>query len=125
AREVFALTMMGECYEAKGAPAEAVISYKKALNHPQVKDDESTHLYYQLGTVFQTLGDKKEAAYFYEKACKRNPGVRDTAKRLAEVGGGGPTGPSAASRPQPPKPEAGGGGLSFDAVITGNNRGGR
>lgn len=84
-REVFALTMMGECYEAKGALADAVIQYKKALNRPTVTDPESTHLYYLLGAVFEALQDRKEALYFFEKVARRDPKFRDIQTRLQVV----------------------------------------
>jgi tetratricopeptide (TPR) repeat protein len=77
--EVFALTMIGECYEARGTPAEALIHYKKALNRPTVKDDEATQLYYQLGRVFHAVGDQSEALYFFEKVYRRNPRFADVA----------------------------------------------
>ena len=80
--EVFALTMMGECYEARGAPAEALLHYKKALNRPGVRDEEATQLYYQLGRVFHTLGDESEALYFFEKVARRSPKHEDVAQRI-------------------------------------------
>jgi tetratricopeptide (TPR) repeat protein len=83
--EVFALTMMGECYESRGAPAEALLHYKKALNRPAVRDEEATQLYYQLGRVFHTLGDESEALYFFEKVARRAPGFADVAQRVASL----------------------------------------
>jgi pilus assembly protein FimV len=80
--EVFALTMMGECYESRGAPAEALLHYKKALNRPRVRDEEATQLYYQLGRVFHTLGDEGEALYFFEKVARRSPKHEDVAQRI-------------------------------------------
>ena len=88
--EVFALTMIGECHESKGALAEAVAYYKKALNRPSVTDAEATQLYYQLGSVFQSMGETNEALYFFEKVIRRDAGFRDVRKRLAELRG--PTG---------------------------------
>jgi hypothetical protein len=86
-QEVFALTMIGECHEAKGGLPEAVQFYKKALNRPAITDPEATHLYYQLGSAFQALGDRNEALYFFEKVAKRDPGFRDVRRRLAELRG--------------------------------------
>jgi tetratricopeptide (TPR) repeat protein len=83
--EVFALTMMGECYEARGAPAEALLHYKKALNRPAVSDEEATQVYYQLGRVFHTLGDAGEALYFFEKVARRNPGFGDVSQRVSSL----------------------------------------
>jgi tetratricopeptide (TPR) repeat protein len=83
--EVFALTMMGECHESRGAPAEALLHYKKALNRPSVSDEEATQLYYQLGRVFHTLGDESEALYFFEKVARRAPGFADVAQRVTQL----------------------------------------
>jgi pilus assembly protein FimV len=80
--EVFALTMIGECYEARGTSAEALVHYKKALNRPTVKDEEATQLYYQLGRVFHAVGDQSEALYFFEKVYRRNPRFSDVAARV-------------------------------------------
>jgi tetratricopeptide (TPR) repeat protein len=87
--EVFALTMMGECFESRGAPAEALLHYKKALNRPSVSDAEATQLYYQLGRVFHTLGDESEALYFFEKVARRAPGFADVSQRVASLRGKG------------------------------------
>ncbi len=85
AREVFSLAMIGECHESKGQPAEALVHYKKALNRPSIKDDEATQLYFQLGRVFDSLGDRNEALYFLEKVMKRNPAFEDVSKRVASL----------------------------------------
>jgi tetratricopeptide (TPR) repeat protein len=97
-REVFALTMIGECHEAKGAAADAVVHYKRALNLPQVTEPESTQLYFQLGNVFQTLGDRNEALFFYEKVAKRDPQFRDVSRRISELKAAGEAGRVAAGQ---------------------------
>jgi tetratricopeptide (TPR) repeat protein len=81
-RAVFALTMMGECLEAQGQPGEAVARYKEALNLQQASPTESQELYYLLGAVFERLGDKREALYFFENLRKRNPRFRDVERRI-------------------------------------------
>ncbi len=80
--QVFALMMMGECYEEGGAFAEALAHYKKALNRPSVRGDEATRLYFLLGRAFEALGDKGEALYFFEKVAKRDPRFGDVAARV-------------------------------------------
>jgi tetratricopeptide (TPR) repeat protein len=82
-RAVFALTMIGECVEAKGDLGEAVARYKEALNLPQATPQESIGLYYLLGAVFEQLGDAREALYFFENVGKRDPGFRDVKRRIA------------------------------------------
>jgi tetratricopeptide (TPR) repeat protein len=86
--EVFALTMIGECHESKGGLADAVAFYKKALNKPAISDAEATALYYQLGSVFQTMGESNEALYFFEKVSKRDATFRDVRRRIGELRGG-------------------------------------
>jgi tetratricopeptide (TPR) repeat protein len=90
ARAVFALTMIGECVEAKGDLGEAVGRYKEALNLPQATPQESIGLYYLLGAVFEQLGDAREALYFFENVGKRDPGFRDVKQRIAVLKGQAP-----------------------------------
>jgi pilus assembly protein FimV len=111
AQEVFALGMIGECHEAKGALGDAVAFYKKALNRPAIGEVEATQLYFQLGSVFQTMGEANEALYFFEKVLKRDAGFRDVKRRISELrgpDGGGPGGQS--------------GDPVFDALFDGKNR---
>ena len=83
AREVFALTMIGECCEAKGSLTDAIIRYKEGLNCPQISTEEMVQLYYCLGSTFERLNDPSEALYFYEKVGKRDMKFRDVAEKLA------------------------------------------
>jgi tetratricopeptide (TPR) repeat protein len=84
-RAVFALTMIGECVEAKGELGEAVGKYKEALNLSQVTTSESLELYYLLGSVFERLGDVREALYFFENLHKRDASFRDVTRRIAAL----------------------------------------
>ncbi len=77
--------MIGECVEAKGDLGGAVARYKEALNLPQATPAESIGLYYQLGAVFEQLGDVREALYFFENVGKRDPGFRDVKRRIAAL----------------------------------------
>ena len=82
---VYALTAMGECQMENGDLAEAVATFKKALNLPQVQDVESTQLYYLLGKAFVQLGDRNEALYFFNMVAKRSRAFRDVEAQLAEL----------------------------------------
>jgi tetratricopeptide (TPR) repeat protein len=84
-RAVFALTMIGECIEAKGEMGEAVGKYKEALNQSQISGPESLELYYLLGSVFERLGDVREALYFFENLHKRDATFRDVGRRIAAL----------------------------------------
>jgi tetratricopeptide (TPR) repeat protein len=82
---VFALMMIGECHEAEGGFAEALLHYKKALNLSNVRDDEATRLYFLLGRAFEALGDKGEALYFFEKVARRDARFDDVAARVERL----------------------------------------
>jgi tetratricopeptide (TPR) repeat protein len=84
-REVFALSMIGECSESLGDSAEAIRCYQDALKRPSATAAEATQLYYQLGNVFYNLDDHSEALYYFERVYKRDANFRDIARRLAEV----------------------------------------
>jgi pilus assembly protein FimV len=84
-REVFALSMIGECCEALGDSAEAIRCYQDALKRPSATSAEATQLYFQLGNVFYNLGDHSEALYYFERVYKRDPSFRDITRKLAEV----------------------------------------
>jgi tetratricopeptide (TPR) repeat protein len=84
-REVFALSMIGECSEALGDSAEAIRCYQDALKRPSATTAEATQLYYQLGSVFYNLGDHSEALYYFERVYKRDANFRDVQQRLASL----------------------------------------
>jgi len=86
-REVYALMMMGECYESKGALPEAIVNYKKALNRPGISEAETTQVYYALGKVFEALPDAREALYFFDKVLRRDPNVFDVRERIERLRG--------------------------------------
>ena len=84
-REVFALSMIGECAEALGDSAEAIRCYQDALKRPTATAAEATQLYFQLGSVFYNMGDSSEALYYFERVFKRDPNFRDIQRRLSEL----------------------------------------
>jgi len=84
-REVFALSMIGECAEALGDSAEAIRCYQDALKRPTATAAEATQLYFQLGSVFYNMGDHSEALYYFERVFKRDPNFRDIQRRLNEL----------------------------------------
>jgi tetratricopeptide (TPR) repeat protein len=84
-REVFALTMIGECHEAMGNRAEATRCYQDALRSPHASEVEATQLYFLLGNLFYNTGDRAEALYYFERVSKRDPTFRDVQRRLAAL----------------------------------------
>jgi tetratricopeptide (TPR) repeat protein len=85
AREVYALTMIGESQEALGNFAEAIRCYQDALKRPHATEADATGLYYLLGRVFYNMGDRREALYYFERVSKRDAGHRDVQRYLAQL----------------------------------------
>ena len=93
-RAVFALTMIGECVEAKGELGEAVGKYKEALNLSQVTSSESLELYYLLGLGVRTAGRRPRGALLLREppqARRQLPRRRSAHRR--------PRNPQAPARP--------------------------
>lgn len=85
AREVYALSMIGESQEALGNFAEAIRCYQDALKRPQATEADATQLYYLLGKVFYNMGDRREALYYFERVSKRDAGYRDVQRFVAQL----------------------------------------
>jgi tetratricopeptide (TPR) repeat protein len=77
--------LTAECLEAKGTLTDAVVSYKDALNRSTATATETLVLYYQLGSVFERLGDQNEALYFFEKVAKRDARFREVDRKIAAL----------------------------------------
>ena len=84
-RQVQAYTMIAVCYLEMGKITEAVDQYKQALHAEKITAEEELDVYYQMGQVYQTLGDNQEAIYYLEKVDKRQPGYRDVASQLERL----------------------------------------
>ena len=64
--------MIGECVEAKGELGEAWQRTRRRSTCRRSTPEESLELYYLLGSVFERLGDVREALYFFENVRKRD-----------------------------------------------------
>lgn len=85
AREVYAMTMIGESQDALGNAAEAIRCYQDALKRPSATEADATQLYYLLGKVFYKMGDRREALYYFERVSKRDAGFRDVQRYVAQL----------------------------------------
>ena len=85
-REVFALSMIGECSEALGDSAEAIRCYQDALKRPTATrrrgHRSSTS---SSATSSTTLATTARRSTTSSVSYKRDPNFRDIASRLADV----------------------------------------
>jgi hypothetical protein len=69
----------------------------KALAAQSKTVEQEMSLYYDLGTVYEMKGAKKEALYYFQKIARRDPGYRDIADRIDSLR---PPGGEPAKQPQ-------------------------
>lgn len=87
--ECTSYTMMGTCYQRKGDLESALAHFKKGLFAEHRTDREEVALSFELGAVYEQLGDKDEALGYYEKVHQRDPSFRGVAERIATLREGG------------------------------------
>ncbi|MFH1955120.1 MAG: tetratricopeptide repeat protein [Pseudomonadota bacterium] len=77
---------LGMYYQNHGNHAEAIEEYRKALESPFVnRRDEMVITYYQLGKVYDEVGDHGKAKAFYEEAVRREPAFSYALGNLASL----------------------------------------
>lgn len=98
-RECMCYAMMGLIYLEQSDLERSAESYIKALAAQSKTVEQEMSLYYDLGTVYEMKGAKKEALYYFQKIARRDPGYRDTADRIeALTPGAEPPKPAQAAR---------------------------
>ena len=87
-REVQSRMMMGMCHREQGSLSESVHQFKAGLHASAITDRERQSLLYEIGTTYESLGDPREAVYYYEMVLKRDPKFLDAAERMRRLQGG-------------------------------------
>jgi pilus assembly protein FimV len=75
-------TWLAQCFLDKGVPEVAVRWYEKALQLPNLDQETKTALYYELGSSFETAGNKPAALNNFLQAYGSNIDYRDVAERI-------------------------------------------
>lgn len=85
-RTVECHSIISKAYRLKKNYAEAEKSLKLCLN--LVKDGSPEHLAlrYELAALYEDKGDAPRALALYQQLMARNPGYRDVAKKIAQLG---------------------------------------
>ena len=83
-------SMLGQCFLEKGLPELAVRWYRKGLESPDIKDEVSMSLLYEMGNAYVSLGDQDAAYKTFVEIYGINSNYRDVASRLQDLQGSAP-----------------------------------
>jgi tetratricopeptide (TPR) repeat protein len=76
--------LLGHCFRESGKPHHAVTWLERALEVPNLKDDEQHGIWYELGLAHEANGEEEKAANFFERIYAENVDFRDVATRVSE-----------------------------------------
>jgi tetratricopeptide (TPR) repeat protein len=86
-RECMCFAMIGLIYLEQNQLDRASECYKRALTAEMKTVEQEMNLYYDLGTVCEMKGEKKDSLYYFQKIARRDPGYRDVAERIDLLSG--------------------------------------
>jgi tetratricopeptide (TPR) repeat protein len=86
-RRVSCLSNIGLCYVQKGLPDQAVVEFRKGLGDQACTDEDRVGLSYELGLVYEQLGEAGKAVDAFRIAARIDPSFRDVQDKLRAAGG--------------------------------------
>jgi tetratricopeptide (TPR) repeat protein len=84
-RVVECCSMLGLCFLEKGMPQLAVKWYRKGMEAPNIKENESVGLLYDLACVYQSIGETDLAYKTFLEVYGLNTNYRDIVSRVREL----------------------------------------
>jgi tetratricopeptide (TPR) repeat protein len=84
-RKVECCSMLGLCFLEKGMPQLAVKWYRNGLEAPNIKENESVGLLYDLACVYQSIGETDLAYKTFLDVYGLNTNYRDIVNRVREL----------------------------------------
>ena len=78
-------SLLGSCFLEKGFPDLAIKWYERGLEAPQVTENESLGLLYELGNIYLITGDKEVARKTFAEIYGVNSNYRDVVAKLEEL----------------------------------------
>lgn len=78
-------TLLGHCFVANGNPNHAVTWLNRALEAPDLNDDEKQGIWYELAMAYEADGDVGNSARFLETIYAENLDYRDVAERVKNL----------------------------------------
>jgi len=83
---VLCCSMLGLCFLDKGLPELAVKWYHRGLEAPDVSEDDTLGLLYDLGCAYLAVGDRDSAYKAFVDLYGINTNYRDVVARIEELG---------------------------------------
>ncbi len=77
--------LMGHCFLSSGMANLAVTWYSRSLETPDLNDDETQGLWYELALAYEADGDVENAGKFFELVYAENVDFRDVAERVKHI----------------------------------------
>ena len=87
-KEIDSLSMIAHCRMSQGRPHDALEPLRRALRSDYLTKESAKAIHYELGLVHEELGEREEALWCFQKVARSEPSYRDTAGRVAALGGG-------------------------------------
>ena len=78
-------SMLGICFQEKGLPELAVRWYQKGLASPDINEDATLGLLYDMGVAYESQGDTTAAYKTFVEIYGLNTNFRDVSSRLQEL----------------------------------------
>lgn len=83
---VLCCSMLGLCFLDKGLPELAVKWYRRGLDAPDVSEEDTLGLLYDLGCAYLAVGDRTAAYKVFVDLYGINTNYRDVVARIEELG---------------------------------------
>ncbi len=77
--------LLGHCFFQNGMANHAITWISRALETPDISDEEHHGLWYELALAHQADGDEESAAKFFEKIYAENVDFRDVGSRVKHL----------------------------------------
>lgn len=80
-------SLLGACFLDKGLPELAVRWYQKGLATPELSEEATLGLLYDLGNLYLSIGEQEKAHRTFVEIYGTNSNYRDVVAKLEELGG--------------------------------------
>jgi len=77
--------LLGHCFLQNGKPKHSITWIERALEVPDISDEEHHGLWYELALAHEANGDDAEAAKYFEQIYAENVDFRDVSERVKNL----------------------------------------
>jgi tetratricopeptide (TPR) repeat protein len=82
-----AALMAGLCYRELDRPQDAIATFMRAVNRPEIDDKDLSWLFYELGATYEMVKNVGEAILFYQMSLGAGGSFRDAQERIVSLQG--------------------------------------